>query len=823
MKIYVVNKYLKESKYKQLKSEDPSSLDFKVLTLEELINILTYSKTDQALEYIYTSNYANKNYALSKLLLTNVCNLYDGLENIDEINDLIKLKQELISRNFIYKNNYKIRALQNSEVYIQSYLYTDKIRKLLDDNNIKSFILNEKRKQKDKDFINILIYDNYSIEINDAVNKIADLINKKISTDKILLVVNPGKEMEAINLLKNCNINGYFEDIDILNQNIVYKTICKLKEDFISGEEYINNIDPKDKISILIKNNMVSIYSKCISDFKDNNLRLDYFINEISKVHILTDALGILVTSSIEKANMFNHVFITYFDEKYPIKSTNNDYLLDTQKEKYSYLNPSYITSKIEKEELMDLFFKINDLHISRSNVDFTKDSIEKSDFEKYLIKTEDDDSTKNDKEENNSKNNHENEFFDIVNYKECSEKRYSKQNILNTYALLNQLFTQYGFTSSYYSYLFQNKDKFDYKKFIIDNENISLEDSSILNRKVISFSSLSTYATCPFKYLLERIFKLNSISDPTYVNIGTINHKILEEYTKKYKNDQSYLNDFVNEYKDKYYDVLKECEIDENNLTLAQKFYYQKSYDTLLEYLPDFDNFIKTFNFNSFKSEYKFANYIKQGYSKLEYTDPFLEDKKIEGTIDLICTSNASGNNKSFVVDFKTGEHRFNKLKCECGIDMQLAFYTYSLTKIDSIKDDLLLGFAYFQVPYKNFLYELERDTKISGQYFCKDMYIDNIDNNPTIYISNLTNSRTSCVFKDLNELKTFYTKVDETLVDLITRLESNKFNVTKTFVNKEDQCKFCNFKDCCYVNLSDDKQVVRIVNEDIDNENEE
>lgn len=44
MKIYVVNKYLKESKYKQLKDENSSDLNFKVLTLEELIDILTCSK-----------------------------------------------------------------------------------------------------------------------------------------------------------------------------------------------------------------------------------------------------------------------------------------------------------------------------------------------------------------------------------------------------------------------------------------------------------------------------------------------------------------------------------------------------------------------------------------------------------------------------------------------------------------------------------------------------------------------------------------------------------------------------------------------------------
>ena len=801
-KIYVVNKYLKEAKFKQLKEENSSNLNFKVLTMEELIDTLSYTKTDKALEYIYTNkNYGNKNYSLSKMLLNNACNLYDNLSNINEIENLIKLREDLISKKLISKNIYKIKSLQNSELYIQNYLYTDKIKKLLDDNNIKSFLLNSKPNDKKLD---LEIYDNYTFEISDVVNQIASLLDKKVPTNKIVLVVNPGKEMEAINLLKNCNINAYFDDIDILNQDIVHKTILKLKEDFASGNEYIDSIKTPSKISVLIKNVLVSAYSKCISNYQDNDLRLDSFKQEVSKNKILTDAIGILVTSSLERINMFEHVFITYFDEKYPIKSTNNDYLLDSTKEKYSYLNPSYITSKIEKEELLDLFYNIKNLHLSRSNIDFTKDSINLSDYESYSS-----------------------ERFNIIKYNQQDEIRYSKQNVSSTFALLNQLYTQYGFVSDYYVYLYKNKDKFDYKKYNLDNINIKLEDSSILNNKTLSFSSLSTYATCPFKYLLEKIFRIDGNSDKTNLHIGTICHKLLELYSSNYsENDNSYLSNFVNEYTDKYDQILKECQIDENELTIVQKFYYKKSYLTCLEIMSDFDNFLKTFGFTNLKPEFKFSNQEDDTSTKLEYIDSYLKDKKIVGTIDLICTNNKHGNSKYFLVDFKTGSHPFNKEKCECGIDMQLAFYTYSLSLIDSFKKDNIMGFAYYQVPFKNYLYKINRDSecRINGLYFNKDMYIDcQEDEIKKTYIPDLTNSRTSCVFKDGNQLLQFYSQINQILVTLIKKVESNNFNVTKTFVKKEDQCQYCRFKDCCYVNISDKNQVNQIGKYDEDADDQE
>lgn len=779
--IYIVNNNLKKAYYNTIDKQ----INKQILSIEEFKKYLIYVQTSQALEYIYL-NKKNKNFHYSKLLLENICNLKENISNSnlenEDIKYLLELKKDLIEKHLIHKNIYKIEALSNSDIYIQSHLLTDNLKELLKENNlnyieIPDFNINKMRLVK---------YPNYNIEICDVVNKVASLLDKGVKSSEIILIVEPKKIVEASNLLNSANIISYYDDLILSNQKLVNDFINNVKNDFSSGEEFINNFKPKSLISSLLISNISSIYSSCLYEFNNDNLRFDYFKYKISNKSVPSSRIGIRISSSINEISNYKYAFVTCFDEKYPSIYSNNDYLQDDIKVKYSYLEPSYIKSNISKIELEESLSSISNLYLSRSEIDFAKNQINVSDLEKY------------------------DKIFEIKDFEIKNDVVYSKENILLSYSLLNQLNYQYGFDSSLYQVLKQETTKLNYKPFVIDNYNISLIDDSLINYKQFSFTSLATYATCPFKYLLNYIFKINPDNNTLNRDIGNICHKLLEIFTSNYQNKP--IEEFKNEYKDQFEEICNQVNLNLTNVSKKDLFYFKKMYEVCLDSISDLQEFFDTFSFNKFYSEYEFSNKQKDGGEVINYNSDILNDAKIEGKIDLICENKS---NKKFVLDYKTGSHDYNDLKCLAGIDMQLAFYTYSLSLTDSFKETNIMGFAYYQIPYNHYLYSKNRDSQLSGIFFNQDMKFDVDENEYKKYLKAPGKN-------NLKDRDQYFKDIVKTLTDLVKNIKSNNFKVTKTIVIKEDMCKYCPFKDCCFVNTSDENQVNQI-GENVDQEDED
>lgn len=780
--VYVVNDNLKRAYYNKIDKK----INKQILSLKEFVNYLIYNKTSKALEYIYL-NKTNKNFYHTKLLLENCCNLK---ENIDEqsienndVKKLLELKNELIDKKLISKNIYKIEALVNSDIYIESYLLTDSLKELLKINNITYKEIPNLEIKK----IKLVKYPNYNIEISYVVNKIASLLDQGIDPSDIVLIVENNKIVEANNLLKAANIISYYDDLVLLNQKIVRDFINIVSTDFSKGEEFINDFKPKNGITTILISNISTIYSSCLYEFNDDSLRSDYFKYKISSKAIASLKQGIRISSSINSISNYKYAFVTYFDDKYPSIYSNNDYLQDDIKVKYSYLEPSYVKSNISKIELEEILESVQNLYLSRSEIDFAKNQINISDLEKY------------------------DKLFEIEEFQLKGEVIYSKDNLLLSYSLLNQLNYQYGFDSSIYQSLKNEAEHLNYKPFVIDNYNISLVDDSLIDYKKFSFTSLSTYSICPFRYLVDYIFKIKPGNNTLNTDIGNICHKLLEIYTSNYNNYS--ISDFKNEYKDKFNDICNQVNLDTSKINTRDLFYYKKMYEVCLDSIDDLNGFFETFSFDNFYSEYAFSNQQKDECKIISYNSDILDSTNIEGKIDLICENKS---NKKFILDFKTGNHEYNDSKCLAGIDMQLAFYTYSLSLVDEFKDSNIMGFAYYQIPYKNYLYSKNRESEISSIFFNKDMQLDVEKEEYRKYLKNPTKSN----LKDRDE---YFKQVLNTLTNLVENIKSNNFKVTKTIVRKEDMCSYCPFKDCCYVNISDEKQINQIGNNQNEDEDED
>ena len=111
-------------------------------------------------------------------------------------------------------------------------------------------------------------------------------------------------------------------------------------------------------------------------------------------------------------------------------------------------------------------------------------------------------------------------------------DKTYKEENEENILAL----YSNYQIDYKSYSNKFKPFSSSKIKDFIIKNQ-IKL-----------SYSSISNYFLCNFKYYLENLLKIKVNDKTIATDIGSIYHSLLE---KSYKNDFNYENEFNNQIKD--------------------------------------------------------------------------------------------------------------------------------------------------------------------------------------------------------------------------------------------------------------------------------
>jgi len=429
---------------------------------------------------------------------------------------------------------------------------------------------------------------------------------------------------------------------------------------------------------------------------------------------------------------------------------------------------------------------------------------------------------------------NYKNKIISILNNYENIIITYKLKDYYNSYdksPLINELNLTVNKANIKYNYsnnlnkLFLGMKLDDYMKFnIVDNTLMDLYttynnddylkydntfkgvDYNILKKYLnnavnISYSSMNNYFHCSFKYYIENILKLNIFEDTFYTLIGNLYHFVLshmydDDFNIKERYDE-FLNDKVLSNKEKYFinNLYSELE------SIINVIKYQDSKGNL-------NNNLTEYNINIDKSN----------------------DLKItfKGFIDKIKYKVIDGIKYVSIIDYKTGSVDASLDNINYGFNMQLPVYVY-LIKNEN-KDSKIIGF-YIQkilnnkkIESDNLENDLRNNLKLVGYTIDNENLIKEFDstyeNSDIIKSMKITSKGFSSYTKLVNEeiIDNIVNIVDDHINEVISAIKLGKFEINpKRFDNNLVGCQYCKYRDLCYKQERDIKDLKYVKADDI------
>ncbi len=669
------------------------------------------------------------------------------LDNTDEIlNNLYFLKPNINSKidNLIsLKNELEQNKLLLKEDFYQDYLKNKKI----------------------------ILYDlDLDIELKsifEQLNIQPIIINNKFKLDKCVYEFNNFDEeirfiFEQIALLIEKGIP--LNKIKILTNNELYISSLKKYENYFSFKFNFSN---EEKI---IHSNDIKLFKSIFS-----STNLDETLTQIENRIIDVDAFNKLLRKILEVKSYIqeNEIenYIDYITKKIKISSIKYENGIDVvssldnlDKEDY-LLIPGFILNqypKIIKDEdyLSDKEKIILNMVTSNQKQLFQENNFIRSlsKFNNVIISY----CLKNDKEEYYPSLLIEKYNLPIIKNYEFTNYVYSKDyyNYFNSNVL--DEYNNFSFISPYLKNI--DAKEIEYKTYTNQFTNIN---NFILPNMKLSYTSLKTYFECGFKFYLSRILKIDEFEDTLSTKLGTIMHKYLELVAKNKKIEfEELLSLYSLSNKEKIIiSALKnQIILEEDNLTTLFN-------STCLK------------NINAENTSYSYSlnhNFI------------------LEGKIDLIL----SNNNHYIIIDYKTNDsENFSPDLIKYGFSLQLPIY-YLLTKkgssdfinkeISGLYINTILSKNYFKNDFKYLL--------LNGLTFNDNFNL--IQGEQEL----IKKQNRNYISYDNEEFKNNIETTSKIINEACNQIQDGNFKINpKVIQNKVDSCKYCKYKDICYMTYKD------------------
>ncbi len=754
-KIVILNDYAKKSFIKKINK----LINVKVITLSELKRKYYFDYDNKAIYFV--SNKYNCIPEIAKIYIENT--YFIGDINTKKVNFLKEVKEELDTNNLLTYNNLFKEFLKGKDIVLYNLKYVDnfykKIFKELErDSNITS------SNDEDNESIKELYKANNSEEeVAFICSKIIKLIKSGVNINNIKLA-NVKSDYEFIIRktfkLFNIPINlPSFETIKSTSLVIKFKelynsdisiTIEKLKE-------FINTKEENDIFKSLIS--IVNNYL-WVNDFE---LVKDMVFNEIDNIKTPREKLKNTVEVIEFKKELISdddYVFLIGFNEGViPVNYKDEDYLSDDEKSKLG-LSTSFELNENAMNEVKDSIKNIKHLIVTYPSHNLSSEIYISSSYEKDLFE----------EKELNISFNESNAYNKL---KLVSEKDENSKFGTVTDDLLK--------LSSHYKDM--KYSSFDNKYKLIDKSKIK---NFFNNGLTLSYTSMNDYYMCSFRYYLDYILKINKYEDTFEAIVGTIFHKIL---SMCFESDI----DIIRTY---------ESEIEKSNYEFSEseKFFLSILKDELVLVIE------------TIKNQLSYTQLTESMYEKEIVIDV---DKdlhiRFKGFVDKILYNKFNGKTVVAIIDYKTGNPNLNINNSIYGLEMQLPVYIYLIK--NEIKDVKIGGF-YLQKILNNITDKEKRldSLKLQG-YTNSDLdIIDKVDssfNDSKVIKSLRTSSKGFYAYsKIINDEeidilnKVVETKIKEASIDIL----DSKFDINPKEMNNEViGCKFCKYKDICFMKPKD------------------
>lgn len=754
-KIVILNDYAKKSFIKKINK----LINVKVITLSELKKKYYFDYDNKAIYFV--SNKYNCIPEIAKIYIENI--YFIGDIDTKKVNFLKEIKDELDNNNLLTYNNLFKEFLKGKDIVLYNLKYVDKFYKNIFKelgrySNITSY--NDEDNKSVKELYNA---NNSEEEIAFICSKITKLIKSGVNINNIKLA-NVKSDYEFIIRktfkLFNIPINlPSFETIKSTSLVIKFKelynsdisvTIEKLKE-------FINTKEENDIFKSII--NVVNSYLWC-NDFE---LVKDMIFNEINNIKTPREKLKNAVEVIEFKKELVSdddYVFLIGYNEGViPLNYKDEDYLSDKEKSKLG-LSISFELNENAMNEVKDSIKNIKHLIVTYPSHNLSSEIYISSSYEKDLFE----------EKELNISYNESNAYNKL---KLVSEKDENSKFGTLTDDLLK--------LSSHYKDM--KYSSFDNKYKLINKSKIK---NFFNNGLTLSYTSMNDYYMCSFRYYLDYILKVNKYEDTFEAIVGTIFHKIL---SMCFENDIDIIRTYESEIEKSDYEFSE-----------SEKFFLSILKDELVLVIE------------TIKNQLSYTQLTESMYEKEIVIDV---DKdlhiKFKGFVDKILYNKFNGKTVVAIIDYKTGNPNLNINNSIYGLEMQLPVYIYLIK--NEIKDVKIGGF-YLQKILNNITDKEKRldSLKLQG-YTNSDLdIIDKVDssfNDSKVIKSLRTSSKGFYAYsKIINDEeidilnKVVETKIKEASMDIL----DSKFDINPKEMNNEViGCKFCKYKDICFVKPKD------------------
>ena len=749
-------------------NEFENIFNIKIMSLEELINSITFKYSDESIYYLIKKY--DMNYDVALMYLNNIKYVNDINVSSNKIEKLKNIKNELDENNLLIYDKNIFGLLKEKEVVIYGYDYIDnyslKMLKKID---------NYKIIKKEYSNFNHDVYEfnNIEDELYFVLTNIIDLIKKGVNINNIKLCnVTSEYENDLKRMFNIFNIPINIKNNKSIKSSLIFKDFIKsLKNNEI--EESIDFIINKYDTSVSNNKYIVDQIIKILNTYnfvEEKDILINILTNEFKKIYIKNDEYENAVNIVDLKDNVFNDndfVFLLGFNMgNIPIIYKDEDYLSDNEKDLLG-LEMSYKKNSIEKKVVINNIKSIKNLFITYKN---------KTNFMEYMPSLLIDELKLNVIKNIDKKYNYSLKYNDLLLYKKIDD------------------LIKYGTKDSVIDILYANKEKDNYLKY--DNKFKGIDklkfNNSLNGKLLLSYSSIDNYNRCAFRYYLNNILKITEFEETFAQNIGTIFHDIL---SKAFSDDFNF---------DKEFDEKMSQTIFTN-----KELFFMKKLKNELKFV--IDTIKKQNKFNSLdKSLYENKVYInKDGNIKLTFM----------GIIDKLLYKEEDNKTYLVIIDYKTGVLHTNLNNTIYGIDMQLPVYLY-LAKDGLFKNAEVIGF-YLQKILNNEVVKDSKKTYISQKE--ESLKLNGYTVDRTDLISKFDFSYTdSEVIKSLKFGKTgFYAyskilseeKIDKlinivknNIDDAFSNILSANFDINPKRIGKNNVgCTFCKYKDICFMKEED------------------
>ena len=730
---------------------DKKLYPIKFMTKKEYLNNYYFSYDDEAIYYLmkkYQFNIDVCKVYLSNLYVVDINKKY----NNEKLEFLKKLKIELIDNKLLSFNNGFLEYLKDKDIEVRNYYDLDLYEE--EALNYKNEITSGNIEGP------VYEFNTMEDEVSFVCEKIVELLNSGININKISLC---NVSDDYFYTLKR--IFGYYKiPINIPFKNSIYST--KVVKDYLDNG--ILDLDDINKYGINRKliNNISSIDDSISREILINNLKNTY----ISNVKY-TNAINIKNLKNEEFLDS-EYVFVLGFNQDVlPNNYKDIEYISDKEKSEVNMYPTDYL-NKREKDTIIYLLSKIKNLYLSYKLTSPFTAFYGSSLIEELNLKV-------------------------IKNYK--SSFKYS--NFYNELLLGDMLdkYNLYGEKDECLGKLY-NTYTIPYNTY--DNKFTGINNDTYLTNLAyplkISYTSLNSYNECAFKYYLKYVLKIEEFESTFPAFVGSLYHEILSLYRKTNFDLEIEFNNYL----------------EKRELSLKEKL-------LLVRIKKDLIKFIEVL-----RKQEEYTSYKDELYEKKVEVD--LNKKvsvKFIGFIDKIMYYKNIEDTYFSIVDYKTGTIDTHIESMKYGLHMQLPVYLYLIHYGRCFTNPIFTGIYYQNILFNYPTFDEKLEKTLKDRYLLKGYSTDDINvlnkfdstykSSELIKSMSYSDEKGFSRYTKLINNDTMYNLIKFTKNEIDTKTDKileGDFSINPKVYDKESACKFCSFKDICFMKDKDVKYLEKV-----------